>query len=394
MRYVYESFVRLKNFIVDVVDRFKMMFSGISFKDIVPILRDKYKEIKKQLKDLKGTNWDLAQYHFVAGNFNDGIMRFKMLQRSGYNVVESNYFLGRIYMEKENYIKAKEHLNIYLGSSNTEYRAEAEYCMKVMNNQEITSIPISIIKIKRNRLALNLSSAKIDESLLLRYYGIITVLKSYLNPSSKALEVGCYVGVFGRIFRETFAQNIQYFCGVEVGDKAAAVAKEMRANDKQVYDSIQILSAISDISNDQNLYSVIILPDILRYCENITAMFIKIFASLQDNGICVLVTRIFNDEVAFSFSHCFSEDENRNLKVVEIERVDEVNASDAPTETPMIDENNSSEENSTKSVFIGAIEEFSHNPKNLVNVAKSSGFQVKLSIQMAGDFALFVLQKS
>ncbi len=358
------------------------------------ILKDKYKEIRSQLQDLKGTNWDLAQYHFVAGNFNDGIMRFRMLQRSSYKVVESNYFIGRIYMEKENYIKAKEHLNIYLASNNTEYRAEAEYCIKVMNNQEITSIPISIIKIKRDRLALNLSTAKIDESLLLRYYGIITILKSYLNPSSKVLEVGCYVGVFGRIFRETFAPNIQYFCGTEIGEKAAAVAKEMHSNNKQVYDSIQILNSISDVSNDQNLYSVIILPDILRYCEDITPMFIKIFASLQDNGICVLVTRIFNDEVPFSFSHCFSEDDTGNLKAVEVEKVDEVNASDTLSETSMIDENNVSEENSTKSVFIGAIEEFSHNPKNLVNIAKSSGFQVKLSIQMAGDFALFVLQKS
>lgn len=394
MRYLYESFVRLKNFIIDVLDRFREIFSGMSFKDIGVILKDKYKEIRSQLQDLKGTNWDLAQYHFVAGNFNDGIMRFRMLQRSSYKVVESNYFIGRIYMEKENYIKAKEHLNIYLASNNTEYRAEAEYCIKVMNNQEITSIPISIIKIKRDRLALNLSTAKIDESLLLRYYGIITILKSYLNPSSKVLEVGCYVGVFGRIFRETFAPNIQYFCGTEIGEKAAAVAKEMHSNNKQVYDSIQILNSISDVSNDQNLYSVIILPDILRYCEDITPMFIKIFASLQDNGICVLVTRIFNDEVPFSFSHCFSEDDTGNLKAVEVEKVDEVNASDTLSETSMIDENNVSEENSTKSVFIGAIEEFSHNPKNLVNIAKSSGFQVKLSIQMAGDFALFVLQKS
>jgi hypothetical protein len=111
MRYIYESFSRFKGFVFDVVNRFKGMITGISFKDIGLILRDKYKELRAQLKDLKGTNWDLAQYHFVAGNFNDGIMRFKILQRSGYKVIESNYFLGRIYMEKENYIKAKEHLN-------------------------------------------------------------------------------------------------------------------------------------------------------------------------------------------------------------------------------------------------------------------------------------------
>jgi hypothetical protein len=378
MRYIYESFSRFKNFVFDVVNRFKGMITGISFKDIGLILRDKYKELRAQLKDLKGTKWDLAQYHFVAGNFNDGIMRFKMLQRSGYRIIESNYFLGRIYMEKENYIKAKEHLNIYLSSSNTDYKVEAEYCMNVMNNQEITSIPNSIVKIKRNRLALTLDTAKIDEALLLRYYGIITVLKAYLNPSAKVLEVGCYVGVFGRILRETFAPNIQYLCGTEVGDKAAAVAQEMNTNNRAVYDSIKILDSLSEVSGDQELYSIAILPDIMRYCKDLMPLFIKIFASLQDNGICVLVARIFKDEVAFDFSHCFSEDNNGNLQIVELER---------------IDENNNLDEKPKQSVFIGAIEEFSYNPRNLVNVAKSCGFQVKMSIQMAGDFALFVLQK-
>jgi hypothetical protein len=32
MRYLYESFVRLKNFIIDVLDRFREIFSGMSFK--------------------------------------------------------------------------------------------------------------------------------------------------------------------------------------------------------------------------------------------------------------------------------------------------------------------------------------------------------------------------
>ena len=69
-------------------------------------------------------------------------------------------------MEKIHYLKASEYLNLYLASSEQEHRKAAEYCLNVMSNKAILSIPESIIIQKRDRLALNLETAKIDQILL------------------------------------------------------------------------------------------------------------------------------------------------------------------------------------------------------------------------------------
>jgi hypothetical protein len=44
-------------------------------------------------------------------------------------------------------------------------------------------------------------------------------------------------------------------------------------------------------------------------------------------------------------------------------------------------------------IFIGLLEEFCHSPHYVESTAKSCGFNVKMSVLMPGDFALFVLQK-
>ncbi len=371
---MYNNFTRFKIFAFDVANRLKELIRSFSFN----VLKTKYDSIKDKFKDLKGTNWDLAQYHFMAGNFNDGIMRFKMLQRSGYKVMEGNYFLGRIYMEKENYANAKKYLSLYLESNQQEYRIEADYCMSIINNQVISSVPLSIIRQKRDRLALTLDNAKIDQALLMRYYIIITALKSQVNTPLKVLEVGCYVGIFGRMFRECFQTITQYYSGTEIGDKSAKVAQEMHIDNTLVYDNIKTCTDISDIAKDDNSYSLIIIPDIIRYFGDLMVLFIQIFASLQDNGITAFVFRIIKSEKEFKFSHMCTENQNTGIQILKIENAD------------VGDEVTSDE---IEKIFIGVIEEFCHSPHYIESEARSCGFNVKMSVLMPGDFALFVLQK-
>ena len=63
---MYKSFAKFKTFAFNVVIRFKEIITSFSF----DLLKVEYESLKKKLKDLKGTNWDLAQYHFLVGNFN------------------------------------------------------------------------------------------------------------------------------------------------------------------------------------------------------------------------------------------------------------------------------------------------------------------------------------
>jgi hypothetical protein len=371
---MYNNFSRLKTFLFDAVHRLKGLIGSFSLN----FFKAQYESITNKLHDLKGTNWELAQYHFMAGNFNDGIMRFKILQRAGYKVMEANYFLGRIYFEKNNYSNAKKYLSLYLESQQKEYCVEADYCMSIINNKEISSVPLSLIKQKRDRLALTIESAKTDQALLLRYCIIITALKSQLNGQLKVLEVGCYVGVFGRMFRECFKSIIQYYSGTEIGDKSAKVAQEMNIENMLVYDSLKTCNDIDDIAKDDNSYSLIIVPDIIRYFGDLMILFIQIFASLQEHGITAFVFRMIKNEKQFKFSHICTEDENTGIQILKIENND------------VVEEDTPDEKNK---IFIGVIEEFCHSPHYVKSIAISCGFNLKMSVGMPNDFALFVLQK-
>lgn len=377
MKNLYESFIRLKDFTVDTVKRFSDLLKAFSIKNITSLVKQEYNSTRSKLKDLKGTNWDLAQHHFTAGNFNDAIMRFKILQRSGYKVIESHYFLGRVYMEKGNYLNAKENLNCYLLSSNQDYREEAGYCLKVMNNEEIQSIPSSIIIQKRDRLALNLTSTKIDQGLLLRYYGILTALKSYIQPSSKVLELGCFLGIFGRILKQTFPDSIQYLSGTEIAPHSSDVAKSMHLDSAVAYDSIKLCTNITDLCDTD--YSLIVVPEIMRYYGNPIPLLVSIFASLQKNGIGVIVARVDANDKSFNFSHAYLDDGNGQVKIVET-------AKDDNQEDKGMDE-------VKKGSFIGVIEEFSYSPHTFESAAKSCGFKVAMSAKMTNEFAIFILQK-
>jgi predicted TPR repeat methyltransferase len=129
---------------------------------------------------------------------------------------------------------------------------------------------------------------------------------------------------------------------------------------------------------DNNSYSLIIIPDIIRYCGDLMVLFIQIFASLQDNGITIFVCRIITNDKKFRFSHTCLEEPNTGIKIVELENIDGV-------------EENVSDEK--EKFFISAIEEFSYSPYYIESTAKSCGFNIKMSLSIPGDFALFLLQK-
>lgn len=350
MKDIQESFSKFKQFVFDILHNAKSILAEFSIQNIKSMVKFEYNTLRAKLSDLKGTNWNLAQYHFVAGNFNDGILRFKMLQRSNYKVMECNYFLGRIYLEKLNYKDAEKYLSIYLNSNHNDYRDEANYCMNILQDKEIKYIPQSIILQKRNRLALNLEKTSMDYALLNRYNIIIESLRSILNPSVKILEIGCYIGILGRILKETFVNNIQYLAGSEMGEKVGEIAKSMHIGIKPAYDSVKICQNILDLGKNDNTYGIILVPDFLSYYGELTQLFIQIFTSLNDNGVCIIVAR-------------------------------------------MIDHIITPEEPKQDFVFIGAIEEFSYSQEYIKNTATACGLKLKSDISISDEFQLFVFSK-
>jgi predicted TPR repeat methyltransferase len=350
MSYIKNTFTQFKDFTIGSVTIIKSILTQLSVANLKQLFKFEYKDLKAKLADIKGTNWNLAQYHLIAGNYNDAIMRLKILQRNNYRAVESKYFLGRIYLEKNKPLKAKAYLNEYLLTQDSNYRAEAEYCIAVINHSEISIIPHRIICNKRDRVALNLERADLDIGVLNRYYAIIQSLKVEIMPGAKILEVGCYIGVLGRLIKETFPGNIQYYIGSEVGEESAEIAESMYLNDTHVYDKVKLCDQISQLISDQEFYSIILVPDILAYYGDLSHLFIQISASLNVDGIAVILARVVktNPDLAPS-------------KDIE---------------------------------FLHPIEEFRYSYEYVIRSAISCGLQLKNSNDIGDGFELFVFKKN
>ena len=349
MSYIKDTFTRFKDFVIYSSTTIKRISNQLSISNLKSLLQVEYIDLKAKLKDIKGTNWDLAQYHFTAGNHNDAIMRFKILQKNNYRLIESNYFLGRIYLEKKDYTKAKTYLNAYLSTQDSNYKSEAQYCMSIINNLEISSIPNSVIINKRDRITLNLEKSSLDITLLNRYSAIIHILKSEINSGAKILEIGCYIGVLGRIIKESFGNNIQYFVGSEIGPEAGQVAEAMHLGETPVYDRVKVCKNISEIAADDAIYSIVLVPDILSYYSDLLHFFVQIFTSLGDGGSAIVVARV-------------------------------------------IKENNTTE-SCRDMEFIHPIEEFRYGYEYLVKSAESCQLQLKNSNDIGDGFELFVFKK-
>jgi len=349
MSYIKNTFVNLKDLIIGSVSIIVTIIRQLSIANLRKLYNVEYKGIKEKLKDLKQTNWDLAQYHLVAGNYNDAIMRFKILQNRNYKAMECKYFLGRIYLEKNNSVKAKRYLDQYLATEDNNYRAEAKYCISVINHSDISSIPYRIICNKRDRIALNLERTDIDTSLVNRYQEIIQILRLYMKANVKIFEIGCYIGVLGRIIKETFAGNIQYYFASEIGYEAAGIAREMYLNKKHVYDEIYLFNTISQLLINGDDYSIVLIPDILAYYPDLSHIFISTSSALKTDGIGIIVVRVIKRDLM-------------NEKIKDIE-------------------------------FLHPIEEFRYSYDYVVASAMSSGLQLQNSSDIGDGFELFVFKK-
>ena len=349
MSYIKNTFINFKDLLIRSISVIKVIIKQFSITNLKYFFTIELKNIKAKLHNLNGTNWNLAQYHLVAGNYNDAIMRFKILQKRHYKEIECQYFLGRIYLEKNNFIKAKIYLNQYLSSDDNHYQIEAQYCLAIMNHSEVSFIPYRIICDKRDRIAFNLDKTNIDISLINRYYAIIGCLKPEITTNAKIFEIGCYIGILGRMIKEIFANSIDCYNGSEIGYEAGAVAQEIYLNNKYVYDEIYLCNDISQLISDQDSYSIVLIPDILAYYSDLSNIFMNTYKALKINGTVIIVTRIIKKDLNI--------EQGKNIE------------------------------------FLHPIEEFIYSYDYIIQLAKSCGLQLKNSNDIGDGFELFIFKK-
>ncbi len=235
-----------------------------------------YYDFREKAKNLKKTNIELALYHFYKGNFSDAKFRFKFVKFFWPEISEAEYFLGRVYFYEKAYIKAQLHFNNYLASSDNKFIEEANYCLKIIEDQtsDIQSIPVSILKEKFDIFSnFNTSLPEIETELNPHQILIDNVLKfinSIAKPSiNKVLDIDCGGGFLGKALKAKV--NISYLTGIDISKARLEQAKTLNSSGQKVYDELLQYNAIEYLENLNNAekFDIILAYSTFNYYANI-----------------------------------------------------------------------------------------------------------------------------
>jgi 2-polyprenyl-3-methyl-5-hydroxy-6-metoxy-1,4-benzoquinol methylase len=357
----------LKNLIYGLADTTISVIKSLGKLDIKKFVLDYYQDFFSKIKDLKGTNWDLALYHLKAGNYNDAIMRFKLVGKTGYRQKEIYYFLALIYHEKDQILDSKHYLTLYLNSDDQNYRAEAEYLAALNGTAIINTIPQSILQLRRGRITFNLQKASFDKTTIERFLTIINLLKNTAPNCNRILELGCHIGFLGKLLKENLP--VHYLKGKDWSKESLEVTKLLRdVKDNKIYNELELVNDFTELFNENALYNLVIIPEVLDAYSDLMELFMESLTLLDDNGL--LIITFMQDDSNFHYSH--SLDAGFNL----VEMVD--NQELTPSEKEFS--------------FIKELEVFSFNPYYVKSLAEKIGFTLTVSLKSNG-FTILLLSK-
>ena len=262
--------------------------------------KDFIKETKIKLNDLSKANFDLGIYHLNKGNLNDAILRFKLVKRFGHQYDDIDYFLGRCYLEKLKYSKAKILFENYIIKNNPKFLEEAKYCLNITDNElhDIKSVPVGIVDHKLNqkfdsyvKVAKAFQNKKSSQNITYEK------IKEALENNDKVfnynmLDLGCNLGVIVCLLREN--QLLHFSLGVEINKNMMKYCKELTIDSNKVYNTVinqDIDTFLASKIQTDSKFDIILGTHLITYSTDLKSLFIKLKKYIRVNGI-----------MAFSFS--------------------------------------------------------------------------------------------
>lgn len=263
-----------------------------------------YKETKEKLKDLTGTNYNLALFHLNSGNISDAIMRFKitsyMDKLKFYPDIE--YYLGLCYYIKFKYDESKPYLYSYIEKSTGLKIEEAKFLLSAIEGKidEKKAIPSSLTSIYYDQL-----SKKYGESLATHepeaLDSLINKLFSYTNTQKsasikKALDVGCKTGEAALALKASGSPFI--IDGIDTSYGMLEQAKAAKFQEEPLYSSLRqcdIYEYISTKPKDKK-FDMIVSHDSLNSTPSLSLLLKDLQNILSPKGFIALSLRTTSDK--------------------------------------------------------------------------------------------------
>lgn len=282
--------------------------------DLWQYIKNQTKIIRYELTHLGETNWNLALYHFDQQNMNDALFRLKLLKFWGYKgkgAEDIYYYIGRCYLERLQFEKAKKYLMAYenLGQKGGSFdkdnkQKETKYCLYLINNdvraiENLALIPSSIIAHRFNSLAARYNALCIEGRAHSPQAELSNLIMSSVKTSPgkryRVLDLGCGTGVIGHMCVAGGLGFVGNIVGVDLALEMLKIARTIMVNDKQAYQELvqdnawSYLASLS--SKDDGRYDIIIASDLITYCARVEDLMKMSINILNEEGIIALAFR-------------------------------------------------------------------------------------------------------
>lgn len=263
-----------------------------------------YKETKDKLKDLTGTNYNLALFHLNSGNISDAIMRFKITSYIDklklYPDIE--YYIGLCYYIKFKYEESKPYLYSYIEKSNGSKTEEAKFLLSAIEGKidEKKSIPSSLTSIYYDQLSKKYGkSLEVHEPEALNFF--INKLLSYINSQKsgsiqKILDVGCKTGGAALALKANCTDSI--IDGIETSYGMLEQAKQAKFQEEPLYSSLRHCDIYEYLSTKpkNKKFDIIISHDSLNSTPSLSSLFKDLQKLLSAKGFIALSLRTTSDK--------------------------------------------------------------------------------------------------
>lgn len=263
-------------------------------KSLLGVARESFLKFKDEvqkaifrMKHLEESNENLAYYHFDRGNINDSIFRFKLVNKVHPRAMY-DFFLARLYWEKNKMDKSQIHIVKYLESAEKQYAKEAAYQSKLSkgNYLEIDSVPEFFILHNSTQFYFifekRLDAPLNEQSRSSFFDAIYPVINKHVKDINlKILDLNCQDGVLGYHCKRKF--NCEELIGVEPLDKFAALAGSRKYKEFAIYHKI-INDFYSNGMFDEK-FDLILAENIIENKSSPEKMLESMRQNLSKNGI-------------------------------------------------------------------------------------------------------------
>ena len=238
---------------------------------------DEVHELKGRLKNLEKANYELGIYHLKNNDISDALLRFNLLELFKCKRPGLAYYMAHCYMDQLKYDRAEKYIKLYIESGDRQFVDEINYFKSLIEKQEVSQIPVTLIADKFDQLAdsfdeFNLKGNKVAPQFLMVDEVIKATNSAHGKPlGNNVLDMGCGTGIIGQLLRESRIANA--IVGVDISKKMLANAKRKSFDGQKVYaqllneDVIKFLQQAD--STNKTIYDIIVMADFITFNRNI-----------------------------------------------------------------------------------------------------------------------------